>query len=156
MTVLDERTQTPSLDGPTLSRLACALDREGIVAAMLIGSQARNTAGPLSDVDVAVWHEGQLDAGTRLRLQLELTRAASDALGSEAVDVVMLNEASPLMRHRAVRDGRRLVDRNPRTRVRLEARSILDYLDTAPLRAELARGQRHRIEENRFGRRREH
>ena len=38
-------------------------------------------------------------------------------------------------------------------RVRLETRAILDYLDTAPLRAELGRGVRRRMREGRFGRR---
>jgi len=52
-----------------------------------------------------------------------------------------------------VRDGRRLIERDPRARVRFEARAMLDYLDTKPLRDELARGLRHRLEEGRFGRR---
>lgn len=155
MTILDERARLSPLDEGAFGRLARALDREGVVEAKLIGSQARGTAGPLSDVDVGVWHEQGLDGGARLRLRLDLARAASGALGTDAVDVILLNDATPLMRHRAMRDGRRLVERDPRTRVSLETRALLDYLDTAPLRAELARGQRHRIEEDRFGRRRE-
>lgn len=82
-------------------------------------------------------------------------RDASEALGTPEVDVVPLNDATPLMRHRAIRDGRRLIERDRDERVRLETRAILDYLDTAPLRAELSRGLRHRIEEGRFGRRRQ-
>jgi predicted nucleotidyltransferase len=153
MTIVDERARVPPLDPAARERLAGALDREGVVAAMLIGSQARGDAGPLSDVDVGVWHEPGLDPAARLRLRLDLAAAAARALGTEEVDVVPLNRATPLMRHRAVRDGVRLVERDPKARVRLEARAILDYLDTKPLRAELARGLRHRIEENRLGRR---
>jgi predicted nucleotidyltransferase len=155
MTILDERARASLLDKDALGRLARALDRKGVVEAMLIGSQARDTAGPLSDVDIGVWHEPELDADARLRLRLALAQAASGTLGTDAVDVVLLNQASPLMRHRAMRDGRRLVERDPRTRVSLETRALLDYLDTAPLRAELARGLRHRIKEDRFGRCRE-
>ncbi len=153
MTVVDERVRVPPLDTAALDRLAAALDREGVVAAMLIGSQARAAAGPLSDVDVGVWHEPDLDPAARLRLRLDLTSATARALGTEEVDVVLLNGATPLMRHRAIRDGRRLVERDPKARVRLEARALLEYLDTKPLRAELARGLRHRIEEDRLGRR---
>lgn len=156
MTVVDERSRVPPLDEPTLERLACVLDREGVVAASLIGSRARGVAGPLSDVDIGVWHEQGLDPDRRLELRLALAQAVSAVAQTGEVDIVMLNEATPLMRHRAVRDGRRLTDRDPKTRVGLETRAILDYLDTAPLRAELARGLRHRIEEGRFGRRREH
>jgi predicted nucleotidyltransferase len=155
MTVVDEHARVPPLDDAALRRLTEALDREGVVAASLIGSRARETAGPLSDVDIAVWHVSDLDAAARLRLRLGLAQAVSRALNTDEVDIVLLNGATPLMRHRAIRDGRRLLQRDPKAAVRLEARALLDYLDTAPLRAELARGQRHRIEEGRFGRRRE-
>jgi uncharacterized protein len=155
MTVVDEHSRVGPLDAAALDRLGRTLDRDGVLAASLIGSQARGTAGPLADVDIAVWHDQELDSSARLRLRLELAAAASRALGTDEIDVVLLNEATPLMRHRAVRDGRRLIERDRRTRVRLETKALLDYLDTAPLRAELARGQRHRIEEGRFGRRRE-
>jgi predicted nucleotidyltransferase len=156
MTLVDERARVPPIDSAARERLARALDREGVVAAMLIGSQARGGAGPLSDVDLAVWHDPGLDPAARLQLQLALSAAAARALGTDEVDVVLLNGATPLMRQRAIRDagGRRLVERDPKARVRFEARALLDYLDTKPLRAEMARGLRRRIEEDRFGRRR--
>lgn len=153
MTIVDERARVPPLDPAARERLAGALDREGVVAAMLIGSQARGTAGPLSDVDVGVWHEPGLDPAARLQLRLDLTTAAARALGTGEVDVVLLNGATPLMRHRAIRDARRLVERDGAERVRLETRAVLDYLDTAPLRAELRRSLRRRIAEGRYGRR---
>lgn len=155
MTVVDEHARVPPVDDAVLRRLTVALDREGVVAASLIGSQARGRAGPLSDVDIAVWHASDLDADARLRLRLGLFRAASKALNTDEVDIVLLNGATPLMRHRAIRDGRRLLQRDQKARVRLETRALLDYLDTAPLRAELQRGLRHRIDEGRFGRHRE-
>jgi predicted nucleotidyltransferase len=153
MTVVDERSRVPPIDAAARERLARALDREGVIAAMLIGSQARGAVGPLSDIDIAVWHEPGLDPAARLRLRLELATVATRALGTDEVDIVLLNGATPLMRHRAIRDGCRLVERDPKARVRFEARALLEYLDTKPLRAELARGLRHRIEEDRLGRR---
>lgn len=153
MTVVDERAKVPPLDVAALQRLAAVFDRDGVVAAMLIGSRARASAGPLSDIDVGVWHEPNLGPSERLDLRLELAAAAAAALHTDEVDVVLLNQATPLMRHRAIRDGRPLVERDRRSRVRMETKGILDYLDTKPLRAELARGTRHRIEEGRFGRR---
>jgi predicted nucleotidyltransferase len=153
MTVVDEKSRVPPLDAAALERLGRALDREGVVAAMLIGSRARGTVGPLSDVDVAVWHEPGLDPRARFDLQLDLVGDAARALHTDEVDVILLNYAPPLMRHRAIRDGKRLVERDHDERVRLETRAILDYLDTAPLRAELGRGVRQRMKEGRFGRR---
>lgn len=152
MVVIDERSRLPALDADALGRLAAALDRAGVVAAMLIGSQARGNPGPLSDVDVAVWHDPGLDPPSAFRLQLELAAAAGHALGTGEVDLVMLNRAPPLLRHRAIRDARLLVERDPVARVRLDARALLDYLDTKPLRAEMSRGLRKRIREGRFGR----
>ncbi len=153
MGIVDQHASVPALDAQALGRLTVALDRDGVVAAMLIGSQARGNAGPLSDIDVGVWYEPDLDSASRLELRLALDRAVTAALATEEVDIVMLNNATPLMRHRAVRDAHRLVERDRKARVRLEARAIIEYLDTAPLRAEMARGLRHRLEENRFGRR---
>ena len=153
MTVIDERARVSPLDEAAIARLSRALDREGIVAAMLIGSQARGSAGPLSDVDIAFWHEPSLEGEELLQLRLALARDAAVALGTDEVDVIPLNHAPPLIRQRAIRDGRRLLERDRKIRVRMEARAIVEYLDTIPLRAELARGQRHRIQEGRFGRR---
>jgi predicted nucleotidyltransferase len=153
MSVVNEKSRVPSLDEAGLERLSHALDHEGVVAAMLIGSQARGTVGPLSDVDVAVWHDPGLDARARFDLQLDLAGYAARALHTDEVDIVLLNHAPPLMRHRAIREGKRLVERDRAERVRLETRAILDYLDTAPLRAELGRGMRRRMKEGRFGRR---
>lgn len=152
MTVVDERERVPPLDAAARERLARALDREGVVAAMLIGSQARGDAGPLSDVDVAVWHEPDLDPSQRLSLQLGLASAAAHALGTNEVDIVMLNRAPPLLRHRAIRDAVRLVERDHDERVRMETRAIVEYLDTAPLRAMLRERLHRRIKEGRFGR----
>jgi hypothetical protein len=75
-----------------------------------------------------------------------------EALRSNEVQLVVLNDASPLLRHRALRDGRLVIEREARARVQLEARTIIEYLDTAPLRAVVADGIRRRIAEGRFGR----
>lgn len=152
MTKVDERSVVPALDAAARARLAAALDRAEVVSALLYGSQATGTAGPLSDVDVAVWLDPALDGGARWRLMLELTQAACEALGTDEVQVVVLNDAPPLLRHRAIRDGIRLVDHDPLWRIRMETQAVLEYFDTAPLRAALAAGVRHRIEEGRFGR----
>jgi hypothetical protein len=156
VTVIDERSRVPRVDEAARKRLSAALDREGVVAAMLIGSQARGEVGPLSDVDLAVWHEPGLGPSQRLSLQLSLMSAAGEALRTDEVDLVMLNQAPPLLRHRAIRDAVRLVERDPKRRVQFEAKALIDYLDTMPLRAEASRGLRNRIKEGRFGRRREH
>lgn len=114
-------------------RLAELLGRRPEVAfAFLFGSTARGTSGSLSDVDVAVWLQ-DLDAHQRFQWRRQWSARLEDALG-RSVDLVVLNDASPLVRHRVLRDGIPLVDQQPELRVRLATRWLLDYLDTAPLR----------------------
>jgi hypothetical protein len=132
--MVDEISRVPSLDEAALQRLINALDREGVVAAMLIEPHARETPDPLSEVDITAWHDRELDSMTAQELQVRLAAEASLAIGVKEVDLVMLNHASPLMRYSAIRDGKRLIERDHDERVRLETRAILDYLDTAPLR----------------------
>jgi hypothetical protein len=152
VTKVNEKAVVPEVDAAARERLAIALDREGVVAAMLIGSQARGTAGPLSDVDVAYWHVAGLDRDERWSLRLALLGAAEDALGTGEIDMVPLNEAPPLLQQRAINGAVRLVERDQDERVRLETRAVLDYLDTEPLRLALRQRLKQQFEEDRFGR----
>lgn len=153
MTKVDEGAAVPRIGAAERGMLSRALDREHVVAGTLFGSQATGRAGPLSDVDIAVWLDPNLPREKLSALRSELTLAAVEALGTDEIDIVVLNGAPPLLRHRALKGGTRLIDRDPRARVRLETTALLDYLDTAPLRETLAAGRRRRLKEGRFGRR---
>jgi uncharacterized protein len=150
---MDEKATVPVVDADARERLGAALDLDGVVAAMLIGSQARGNPGPLSDIDIAYWHEPDLPREERRKLRLALLGAAEDALKTDQIDMVPLNEAPPLMQQRSIRDAVSLVERDRDERVRLETRAMLDYFDTQPLRDALRERLKSRIEEGRFGRR---
>jgi predicted nucleotidyltransferase len=153
MVVVNETSRVPPVDTHGRERLATALDRDGVVGAMLIGSQARGEPRPLSDVDIAVWHAPGLDSAGRFRLRLDLIAAAEAALGTDEIDLIMLNDAPPLLRQRAMGEGIRLLERDREERVRLETKAIIDFCDTAPLREQLGEALRGRIREGTFGRR---
>lgn len=153
MTKVDERSSVPRIGAVERGKLSRALDRDHVVAGMLFGSQATGKVGPLSDVDVAVWLDPDLPYEKLSALRSELTLAAVEALGTDEVDVVVLNDAPPLFKHRAIKEGRQLFERDPVARVRLETAALLEYLDTAPLRETLTAARRRRIAEGRFGRR---
>jgi uncharacterized protein len=104
-------------------------------------------------VDVAILHTPELTSRDRLDLRLSLGASAGEALGTSEVDIVLLNDAPPLLRHRALRDGVRLVDREPGKRIEFEVRTLNDYVDTEPLRQFLARRLRASLDEDSFGRR---
>ncbi len=114
VTKVDEKAVVPAVDRAARTRLAAALDREGVVAASLFGSQASGRVGPLSDVDIGVWVETKLSRRARAEIGLSLARAAADAARTDEVDLVILNDAPPLLGHRVIRDGIRLLERDPR------------------------------------------
>lgn len=63
---------------------------------------------------------------------------------------MLLNGAPPLLRHRAIRDGVRLLDHRPAERIEFEVRTLNDYVDTEPLRRLLSRRLRGSIVEDRL------
>jgi predicted nucleotidyltransferase len=152
MTVVDETSRLPALDADSLARLGAALDRPEVITGFLIGSQARGSAGPLSDVDVAVLHDPALSPPERLDLRLSLAASLGAALGTPEIDIVLLNGAPALMRHEALRDAVVLVDRDPEARMEFQVRALHDYVDTEPLRKLFARHLHERIREGRYGR----
>jgi predicted nucleotidyltransferase len=153
MTVIDERSRVPELDSRATERLAAVFERPEVIAGFLIGSRARGDAGPLSDIDIAVIHRDGLGPRERLALRLGLLADAAAALGTEEVDVVLLHETPPAMRHHALGDGVVLFDRDPGARLRFALAAFHEYVDTEPLRRLSSRRLRERIREGRFGRR---
>lgn len=151
VTKVDQGARVPHVGAAARGRLAAALDRAPIAAAYLFGSRASGNVGPLSDVDIGVVTVP--DVSDEVALRRGLFAAVTSALGTTEVDLVLLDDASPLLRHRVLRDGQLLIDRDPRLRVRFETRALLDYLDTAPLREAQANGRRGRLTEGSFGRR---
>src|SRR4030042_1799858 len=98
--------------------------------AYLFGSRARGQAGPLSDTDIAVYLDRRIKQGDyRLKLMEKLTKF----LKNDNLDLVILNQAPPLLRHEIVKYGRLLKDDASR-RIPFEAEVIRECLDTAYLR----------------------
>jgi uncharacterized protein len=150
---IDDRGPAIVLDAERRRGLVEFFERQpDVVAAYLFGSQARGEAGPLSDVDLAVWLDDHPEPGRRLSRQLALSADAASLLGTDEVELVVLNGAPPLLAQRVIRDGKLLAERSAPARVRLETEAIIRYLDTIPLREELGRGLARRLAEGTFGR----
>lgn len=98
--------------------------------AYLFGSCARGQAGPLSDIDLAVYLDYRLDPFTaKLRYLEELYRL----LNTERCDLVVLNNAPLILQYEVIRYGKVLKE-NKQRRVSFETKVIREYLDTEPLR----------------------
>lgn len=125
---------------------------EDIAAAFLYGSRARGDARPRSDVDLAVVLASRLSASDRWRKRLALLEQAATELATDAVDVIVLEDVPAPLAHRAIRDGRLILDRDARRRVAAVEAALRQYLDEAPLRAVLDMDLRTRLAEGRFAR----
>jgi predicted nucleotidyltransferase len=92
--------------------------------AYLFGSQADGHARAESDVDVAVLLQDGADALIDLKLGDFLSHKLA-----KPVDVVVLNQASPILQHEVIRGGVRLMEISPMVRRLHELRAFRDYVD---------------------------
>ncbi len=112
--------------------------------AYLFGSRAGMEAGPSSDYDIAVLIDRQ-DVG--LEVQNQLALAAARALGSQLVDVVLLNTAPVELAYAVIAQGVLLYQRDAAVRVEYEARVMALYGDYLPFlrrqRSDILKGDDH-------------
>jgi predicted nucleotidyltransferase len=104
-----------------------------IVAAYLFGSLAEGRAHPRSDVDVAILLAGVPDTLTAGNRQLQLLGDLQPFAAPRALDVVILNMASPLLAHQVLRQGRLIYEGDRETRVEFEVRTGQTYADLIPM-----------------------
>lgn len=116
------------LSGEGLERLVERLrEFPNVLAVFLFGSQVDGYATPESDVDLAVLFERD----PSLEEELDLGVALCEALGTEKVDLINLNRAHLLLRHRAI-SGRVLYERDPVRVSDFIEETILRYIDYEP------------------------
>jgi len=146
-------TSDPSLPLAETSRHLAALagrSASEIDCAYLFGSAARGERGPLSDLDVALLFADSTPGPRRLDLAAAVAEEA-ERLTKTAVDIVILNDAPPALRHRVIRDGVLLFAHDERRRVAFESRSIAEFLDFQPALAQYDRQLLERAREGRLG-----
>lgn len=102
------------------------LKRRGIYMAYLFGSHARGTAGPLSDIDIAVLTK---DGVSFDRIEVDLFNDLTRALKTDTIDLVNIATASPLLAHRAVLTGIPLLRHNRHREAVLTTRILHRYED---------------------------
>ncbi len=116
-----------------VERIADVLaDRKEILDAYLFGSCARGDRQGHSDIDVAVYVGNSAEKTGRFGYQATLTAALMSGLGNNSVDVVVLNNAPPLLYHRVLRDGVRVLSRDLAATTVREGRALSRYFDYLP------------------------
>jgi predicted nucleotidyltransferase len=113
---------------------------------------ARGAAHPHSDVDVAVYVTEPPPRGSVYGYAADLTTELMRALGTSTVDIVVLNDAPPLLYRRVLRDGIRVVTRDARATTTREGRALSRYCDYVPQLAKIEAAYRARLAGTLFGR----
>jgi predicted nucleotidyltransferase len=144
---------TSLTDSPLLARITAALaPRREILDAYVFGSHARGSTQPHSDVDVAVYVAESPPIETAYGYVADLTTVLMRALRTNALDVIVLNDAPPLLYHRVLRDGVRVLARDLHATTTREGRALSRYCDYVPQLAKIEAAHRGRLARNQFGR----
>jgi predicted nucleotidyltransferase len=108
------------------------LSEEQVLFAYVFGSQVRGDVGMLSDIDMAVYFHEHLNASQRFHRKLKVMAKLSLLFKRDDIDVVILNEAYPLLEHRIIRGGEVIFSRDEKRRINYEVRAVMRYLDFKP------------------------
>lgn len=111
------------LDGLGAAMAAAAA---GVEFAYLFGSAAEGRLTPRSDVDVAIFVSERADPEA---VRLDVARAVARHLGTDAVDVVLLNSAPISLTGRVLTSRRVVLDRAPFERHRYESLTARMFQD---------------------------
>lgn len=108
--------------------------RPEVQLAYLFGSQATGKANRLSDVDVAVLTEpSRVKKNLPYGYKAEIGTDLMSLLKTNRVDIVLLNEAPPFLRHQVLKTGKCLWARDPSMRIQFETEALARFLDVKPL-----------------------
>ncbi len=112
------------------SRLNQLFTQSPVNAAYLAGSlSSRTSFGHLTDVDIAILLMEQIKSDQFLDYQLYFFSELAKRLESDNIDVMILNQASLLLKLQVIKYGQILFSRSEKQRVSFEAKAVMDYLD---------------------------
>jgi len=101
-------------------------NRQKVVFAYLFGSLARDKVLPLSDIDIAIYLKEGVDLDKE---KMSILQNLIDLLGTEEIDLVLLNTAPLTLKARIVEDKKILVDKEPFLRHSFESLVLREYFD---------------------------
>ena len=126
---------------------------DSIAALYLFGSYAEGRQTPLSDIDLAVLFDVSIAKEASFSERLRLLGELSSCLGTDAVELVVLNEAPPPLGYRVTRDGELLYasDKADSQIVNYKVKTWDRYFDYQPTQKIFSAGLAKRIQEGRYG-----
>jgi uncharacterized protein len=112
--------------------------RSEIILGYLFGSLVNRKIGPVHDIDIALLISADrlkaLDQSEPYGLRARLIVGIAGILGTDKIDLVLLNQASPVLLRQVVAKGRLIYCISEQERIRFETSALKRYADTAQLR----------------------
>jgi len=100
------------------------LYESNVVFAYLFGGMVKDRPNPLRDVDLAVYLKD-----TKKLDYLEMFGKIADILGTDEIDLVILNRAPVSLSGRILRGRKILIDKEPFVRHNFESRILREFFD---------------------------
>lgn len=100
------------------------IEYEEIMFAYIFGSYAKNSLKSTSDIDIAIYLEGNLSPNEYLDLKMNLTEATK-----REVDLVILNNATPLLKFEIYKNHLLLFTRDFSTESNYKIKVLFEYND---------------------------
>jgi len=135
---------------PLVEKLKNDLD---IVAIYLFGSFAAGMQTPLSDIDLAIILDHNLPPSRYFKKKLDLLAIVTSLLKTDAVDLVILNQAPLALSYQVLGKGRLVYEKKggKTQRIGFQVKTFDQYFDFKPVERILHEGLIKRIKEGRFG-----
>jgi predicted nucleotidyltransferase len=112
---------------------------------------AQDRARPDSDIDIAVLVGRRIPDARALRYRLKLSVELGAALHRSDVQLVILNDASPLLAQRVLSRGALVFERAHAARVRFQVQTASRYADMVPTMERYVRRLKQDVREGRVG-----
>ena len=106
-----------------------------IEVAYIFGSLAQGKTNALSDIDIAIITDSQQinNKNYRYGYKAEILTDLIKLLKTNNIDLVILNEANTLLKHRVLRHGKLIYSKNERKRINFQIDTINKYNDYTQL-----------------------
>jgi len=108
--------------------------KEEILFAFLFGSIANDKTTGISDIDIAVMlNESKIDKTKNpYGYKAELLAKLISVLSFDDIDLIILNEASLLLKHRIVQSGREIYTKDEKLSAEFRVKVMEQFLDLKP------------------------
>jgi predicted nucleotidyltransferase len=112
--------------------------KEEVLLAYLFGSSLQGKFGKDHDIDIGLFLSPKLyeslDEGNPYGYKAEMIAELMNLLKYDLIDLVILNESTPVLAYQVIHHGVLLFSRSEKTRVEFEVSSLKRHVDTKHLR----------------------